>query len=184
MTVHEQITQLPHTADRVLDFHPGMGMRWEITHSAGELFQATNWLDPQMPGPPVHVHPDSAESFEVIEGTLDVLVDGEWSQLRAGERTTVPANVPHTLRNATDAPVTMLTIVEPAGRAEAFFRHMHRLLQDGRIRQLPPKDPRSAIYVAMLFCAYPDVIRTTEPPAALFRALARLGKVLGLSLES
>ena len=74
---------------RGLDFHPGMGMRWEITHSAedtsGERFQSTNWLDPRMPGPPVHVHPKYEESFEVIEGTLDVLVDGTWSQLRAGE---------------------------------------------------------------------------------------------------
>jgi hypothetical protein len=46
--------------DRHLDFHPGMGMRWEITRStqdtAGDLFEATNWLDPHMPGPPVHVH--------------------------------------------------------------------------------------------------------------------------------
>jgi Cupin domain len=41
------------------------------------------------------------------EGTLDVYVDGEWSQVRAGERVTVPANVEHTLRNATDAPVKM-----------------------------------------------------------------------------
>jgi hypothetical protein len=34
------------SADRQLDFHPGMGMRWEITRStedtSGELFESTN----------------------------------------------------------------------------------------------------------------------------------------------
>ena len=37
---------MPSNNDRNLDFHPGMGMRWEITRStedtAGELFEATN----------------------------------------------------------------------------------------------------------------------------------------------
>ena len=61
---------------RRLDFRPGLGMRWEITRStadtSGELFEATNWIEPRMPGPPVHVHPRAEESYEVIEGALEV----------------------------------------------------------------------------------------------------------------
>src|SRR6185503_6985232 len=79
----------PSDNDRRLDFHPGMGMRWEVTRStadtAGDLFEATNWLDPHMPGPPVHVHPTAEESYEIIEGALEVCVDGEWRTVRAGE---------------------------------------------------------------------------------------------------
>ena len=70
-------------------------MRWEITRStedtAGELFEATNWLDPRMPGPPVHVHPTAEESYEVVEGALEVFMNEEWSTVRAGEKATVPA---------------------------------------------------------------------------------------------
>src|SRR5437588_3384194 len=114
--------------ERQLDFHPGMGMRWEITRSAqdsaGEVFESTNWLDPRMPGPPPHVHPNSEESFEVIEGSLDVFKDGQWTTLQAGATATVAPGVPHTLRNATDEPVTAVTRIRPAGRSEAFFRHM------------------------------------------------------------
>ena len=81
--------------ERQLDFHPGMEMRWEITRSTtdtgGELFEATNWVGAQMAGPPVHVHPTAEESYEVIEGALDVFVDGEWRTLRAGETATAPA---------------------------------------------------------------------------------------------
>ena len=45
--------------DRRLDFRPGMGMWWEITRStqdtSAEPFEATNWVEPRMPRPPVHV---------------------------------------------------------------------------------------------------------------------------------
>jgi hypothetical protein len=49
-----------------------MGMWWEITRgtedTSGELFEATNWGEPRMHGPPTHVHPTAEESYEVIEG--------------------------------------------------------------------------------------------------------------------
>ncbi len=67
--------------DRRLDFRPGMGMWWAITRStedtSGELFEATNWAEPRMPGPPVHVHPTAEESYEVIEGELEVFMNGD-----------------------------------------------------------------------------------------------------------
>jgi mannose-6-phosphate isomerase-like protein (cupin superfamily) len=159
-----------------------MGMRWEITRStadtAGELFESKNWLDPEMPGPPVHVHPNQEESFEVIQGVLDVLIDGEWSSIGAGETATVLAGVPHTLRNSRDEPVTCFTRIRPAGTTEAFFYDMHRLVREGKIKRLPPKEPKSAIYAAMLFGRYPDWIRTTKPPNGVFRALAGIGRAL------
>ena len=173
-------------ADRQLDFHPGMAMRWEITRStedsSGELFESTNWLDPGMPGPPTHVHPDSEESFEVIEGSLDVCKEGEWTTLAAGATATVPAGVPHTLRNASDEPAKTVTRIRPAGRSEAFFRQMNGLIHAGKIKRLPPKEPRSAIYAAMLFDRYPDVICVTGPLSGIFKALALVGKSLRFEL--
>jgi hypothetical protein len=55
---------------------------------------------------------------------------------------------------------------------------MHRLIHEGKIKRLPPKDPRSAIYAAMLIDAYPDEIRTTKPPNGVFKTLAVVGKAL------
>ena len=174
-----------HSNDRHLDFHPGMGMRWEITRStedtAGDLFEATNWVDPHMPGPPVHVHPAAEESYEVLAGALDVCVDGEWRTVRAGETATVPAGVPHTLRNGAE-PVRIVNIHRPAQQFESFFREMHSLIQRGKIKRLPPKEPRSAIYAAMLFTKYPSEIRTTKPPNWVFKSLAFVGRVLRFKL--
>jgi len=157
-------------------------MRWEITRStedtSGELFESTNWLDPRMPGPPVHVHPSTEESFDVIEGSLDVFKDGEWSTVPAGGTVTVPAGLPHTLRNGSDEPVTVVTRIRPAQRSEAFFRDMHRLIHEGKLKRLPPKDPRSAIYAAMLFASYPEEIRATGPVSGVFKTLALVGRTL------
>ena len=172
--------------ERHLDFHPGMGMRWEVTRSTadsgGELFEATNWVDPHMPGPPEHVHPGAEESYEVVEGALDVCVDGEWRTVRAGETATVPAGVPHTLRNATAEPVRIVNIHRPAQQFESFFREMHSLIHQGKIKRLPPKEPRSAIYAAMLFGKYPNEIRTTKPPNFVFKGIALVGRALRFKL--
>jgi mannose-6-phosphate isomerase-like protein (cupin superfamily) len=173
-------------ADRQLDFHPGMGMRWEITRSteetSGELFESTHWYDAREPGPLVHVHPNTDDSFEVIEGTLEVCIDGQWRSLQAGEAVTVPAGVPHTFRNASDKPVKVISRIQPAGRSEAFFRGMHRLIHEGKVKRLPPKDPRSAIYAAMLIDAHPDEVRITKPPNGVFKTLAVVGKALRFKL--
>jgi mannose-6-phosphate isomerase-like protein (cupin superfamily) len=186
---HEsELNVAPAGAERVLDFHPGMPMRWEITRGAAEtggaLFEATNWLDAGMPGPPLHVHPTADDSFEVIEGALDFCVGGEWKTIRAGESATAPAGVPHTLRNSTPDPVRAVNVHRPALGFESFFREMHALIARGKIKQLPPKEPRSAIYAAMLFAKYPAEIRVVKPPNAVFSALALVGRALGFKLES
>jgi mannose-6-phosphate isomerase-like protein (cupin superfamily) len=177
----------PSSDDRQLDFHPGMDMRWEVTRSAadtaGALFEATNWLGPELVGPPVHVHPTAEESYEVIEGALDVCLGGEWKTVRAGESATAPAGVPHTLRNSSGEPVRIVNIHRPALQFESFFREMQSLIHQGKITHLPPKEPRSAIYVAMLFGKYPHEIRVTKPPNGVFKALAFVGRTLGFKLE-
>jgi quercetin dioxygenase-like cupin family protein len=175
-----------HDRERQLDFHPGMGMRWEITRSgedtAGELFESKNWLDPGMAGPPKHVHSNAEESFEVIEGSLEVFKDGAWRTVQPGETVSAPAGEPHTFRNSSDKPATIVTRFRPAGRQEAFFQHMHRLIQEGKVKRLPPKEPRTAIYAAMLFGEYPDVIRATGPLNGVMKAAAFVGNLLRFDL--
>jgi mannose-6-phosphate isomerase-like protein (cupin superfamily) len=155
-------------------------MWWEITRStddtSGALFEATNWIEPQMSGPPVHVHPAAEESYEVIEGALEVFLDGAWRPVRTGEKAIVPAGAPHSVRNASDEPARIVNVHQPAQRFESFFRDMHRLIHEGKIKRLPPKDPRSAIYAAMLFGKYAEEIRTTKPPNQVFQGLALIGK--------
>ena len=79
---------------RHLDFRPGMAMWWEITRStedtSGELFEATNWIEPGMAAPPVHVHPSAEESYEVVDGAIEVFMDGSWSRVGPARRRPCP----------------------------------------------------------------------------------------------
>lgn len=190
MAASDASPEVPHALapDRVLDFHPGMPMRWEITRStadtAGELLETVNWVGPGADGPPVHVHPSAEESYEVLEGNLDVFVDGGWQTLHAGDKVTVPRGKPHTLANASAEPVRLINIHRPALRFEAMFRELHALIKHGRIKQLPPKDLQSMIYAGMLFAKYSDENHMTKPPMAVFKALALLGRSLRLKVDA
>src|SRR6202035_4621066 len=108
------------------------------------VFEATVWLDARMPGPPPHMHPNSEESFEVLEGSLDVFKDGAWTTLRAGDTASVHAGAPHTFRTRSDEPVKIRARMRPAGRSEEFFRDMLALIREGKIRPVAPQEPRSA----------------------------------------
>ena len=160
-------------------------MTWEVVAGAegseGASFDTINTVGPRAGGPPVHLHPSAEESYEVLDGTLDVFVDGKWRRLRAGEKQVVPAGVPHTLKNDSDGEIKILNVHRPALRFEEFFRAFHRLVSGGLIK-LPPKDPRSLIYFAMLFSAYPEEQRAVRPPQPIFSALAAIGGRLGYRL--
>jgi mannose-6-phosphate isomerase-like protein (cupin superfamily) len=179
-------TEAVRQGDRELDFRPAIGERWEITQSAadssGEVFEATVWLDARLPGPPPHMHPNSEESFEVLEGSLDLFKDGAWTTLRSGETASVPAGARHTFRNRSDEPVKFSARLRPAGRSEEFFRHMVALIREGKIKRLPPKEPRSAIYAAMVFVSYPDVSRPAGPLNGVFKATALIGNAFRFKL--
>lgn len=172
------------TQDRKLDFG-AMGMRWEITRSTtdteGQAFEAINILAPGFAGPPLHTHPSAEESYEVLAGTLDVCVDGAWRQLGPGQRVSVPAGVPHTLRNPHADEVRLVNVHVPALQFERFFRTLQTLVVDGRM-SLPPKNFQSLVLVSMLFVAHEKEIRSASPPHSVMRALAFLGKLLGYRL--
>jgi quercetin dioxygenase-like cupin family protein len=71
-------------------------------------------------GPPPHRH-DFEEMFSVLEGEIEITFRGEVLVARAGETVNVPANAPHSFRNASAAPARMLCMCSPAGQEELFM---------------------------------------------------------------
>lgn len=172
--------------DRILDF-AATGMWWEITQSTadtnGELFEATNVVASGFAGPPLHTHPNAEESYHVLEGTLDVCVDGEWRQLGPGDSATVPAGVAHTLKNPHPGEVRLRNVHKPALNFERFFRRMHSLVAAGQLT-LPPKNFGSLVRISMLFVDHENEIKSVKPPHAVMRILAFVGKCLGYKLPA
>ncbi|MBI1247108.1 cupin domain-containing protein [bacterium] len=172
--------------DRVWDFGP-LGMKWEITKStadtSGEFFEAINVLAPEFESPPLHIHPAAEEVYEVVAGTLDVCVGGQWRKLEAGESATVPPGTPHTLKNGSGAEVRLINVHRPAQQFEQFFGGLRRLAVSGSVT-FPPKGLRSVILLSMLFCKYPQEIISVKPPRWLMSFMARFGRLLGFKLPA
>lgn len=166
---------------RILDFG-GFPGRWEILETAeetdGERFKTRMHLDERSELPP-HIHPDAEESYEVLEGELEVQVDGEWSTVSAGEKRAIPAGTEHAFRNT--GPAEVINVHRPAMRFEEFFRRFHRLKTERGV-PIPPDGLRSAMLLAMLLVEHEEEQVAVSPPHWAFKVLAKLGNVLGYRL--
>ena len=69
--------------------------------------------------PPKHFHPSQDEHFEVLDGTVRTIVDGEERSYEAGETFDIPAGTVHQL--AADPPARLHWEVRPALRTAEFF---------------------------------------------------------------
>ena len=77
-------------------------------------------LVPPGGGPPPHRH-DFEEMFTVLEGEVEFTFRGAKRVARAGETLNVPANAPHSFRNASDRAARLLCVCAPAGQEEFFL---------------------------------------------------------------
>jgi quercetin dioxygenase-like cupin family protein len=83
-------------------------------------FAILDMLIPPGGGPPPHRH-DFEECFRVLEGSVEVnLRDLPPVRLDAGDSANIPANAPHSFRNAGQTTARLLCTVVPAG-LERFF---------------------------------------------------------------
>jgi quercetin dioxygenase-like cupin family protein len=70
-------------------------------------------------GPPPHRH-DFEEMFTVLEGEVELSFRGQNIVARAGETVNVPANAPHSFRNASSEAARLLCMCTPPGQEEFF----------------------------------------------------------------
>jgi hypothetical protein len=86
------------------------------------------------------------------------------------------------VRSHGDRAAKLINIHDPALDYESFFRHFHRLVSSGTMK-LPPKDPRSLLYICVLFSAFPEEQRMVRPPQAVLSAIGFIGRRLGHRLD-
>lgn len=85
---------------------------------------------------PVHVHPTQDEFILVLDGVLDLKLDGVWTQAKAGDLVRMPRGIPHGYFNKSDQPARALFWVSPARKLEALFVALNKLDDIPRIIQL------------------------------------------------
>jgi mannose-6-phosphate isomerase-like protein (cupin superfamily) len=167
----------------VLDLRSVFGVEARIVTSAastaGEYVEMDCTVWPGS-GTMVHYHPGQVEVYDVREGTLEVLRDGGWRPIPAGESMTIPAGAVHAFRNRTGEPVRFLNRHTPALGFEDHLVTLHRLASAGKVRGT--SDLRSLIHMSMSAVEHrPDV--PVKPPFWLIRLLAFMGRRLGYSIR-
>lgn len=78
---------------------------------------------PKMQGPPPHFHNTFKESFLIIEGEMEFMINGEIKIVRAGESVDIPPRTLHTFGNKSDLPCKWVNIHSPKGFRD-FFEQM------------------------------------------------------------
>ena len=128
------------TADSADRPHLGIvGDTYTTLLTGEDTAQRFRLIDMHIPpggGPGPHRH-DFEETFHILEGELAVTFRGEKRTVHAGETINIPANAPHGLHNASDAPVRTLCICSPAGN-ERFLAEIGVLVPT---RTSPPPCP-------------------------------------------
>jgi quercetin dioxygenase-like cupin family protein len=160
------------------------GSVYAVTSAAadggGELVGMEFTLPSGSVAPPPHVHAGLTEEYEVIEGSFDVMVGGEWTTLAPGQSASVPPDTLHTFKNRSGATVRVRNVHRPPARFEDYIEHICTLTRARGIKGA--RDPRLPIYLSMLMLEYPE---TLAPGRArerlLIRALAGLGRILRFS---
>lgn len=131
-------------------------------------------------GTMVHYHPEQEETFQVLDGRLEVLRDGQWVAVPAGASHTVPGGVVHAWRNPDNGPVRFVNVHRPAGGFQDHLETLDRLAKAGKVRGT--KDLRSIIHMSMSAARHrPDV--TVKPPQWVVNFMALLGRRLGYSID-
>ena len=176
------MTAQARVAARVLE-NPVIGDRVTFLKTAaetnGEYLLERLELAPRG-GTVLHYHLTFAETFEVLEGRLNVDLDGRRLVLVPGDRLVVPAKAPHRFYSTSDEPVTFTIECRPARRMEQATRIAYGLARDGRTNA--KAIPRNIWEMAVVFdlgesylVGLPRVVQQ-----ALFGTLARIARWLGV----
>lgn len=107
----------------------------EETGGTFALWETTT--PPGNPGPPPHVHCNEDEAFFLLEGRLELVVEGHVSVIGPGSFVNVPKGILHTFRNVGTIPASFLGLVAPAG-FEGFFKEVGEPATDDTT---PPSGP-------------------------------------------
>jgi len=105
-----------------------LGTTYEIILSKEDSGGAMSIVRAEAPpdsGPLLHVHQDADETFVILSGRSEFLLNGNRSILGAGETVFVPRGSEHTFRVVGDEPALHLVILTPGG-FEGFFVEMGR----------------------------------------------------------
>jgi mannose-6-phosphate isomerase-like protein (cupin superfamily) len=95
-------------------------------------------------GSPLHIHHYEDEVIHVLEGAIDIRLDGKKLHAPVGGIIHLPKNIPHALQNPLKVPLRIMVYAIPGG-LENYFDEVDTALQNG------PLDQETHIKISMKY---------------------------------
>lgn len=92
-----------------------LGHKVKVHNPSGDFDMVEGTTFPNVPGPPPHHHEKLSETFFVLEGSMEFIVNNEIILVAQGESIDLPPNTLHTFRNPEQTPCRWLNIHSPKG---------------------------------------------------------------------
>ena len=117
---------------------------------------------------PPHVHPHQDEYIYVLEGRIDLILDGKTQVAHTGDLVRMPRGIPHAFFNNSGLPAKALFWAAPAGKLLALYQRIHnmsspaevvKVAKDYDVVFLPPVSSAAAV-ASGLHAA--DTVRTDQ----------------------
>ena len=109
------------------ELHGDGGFRLRLVRTAAETGGEVLEMEASYAGngqwPPEHLHPRQLERFEVLEGAVRAIIDGNERRYGTGEKFEVPSATPHTM--TADEPARLRWEVTPALRTAEMFEALY-----------------------------------------------------------
>ena len=85
---------------------------------------------------PPHVHPHQDEYIYVLDGRIDLILDGRTQSASAGDLVRMPRGIPHAFFNNSGHAVTALFWASPAGKLVDLYRRIHNVSTPAEVTKL------------------------------------------------
>ena len=107
----------------------------------GDKYCVCEAIVPPGAGAPPNHHAGETESFLVLEGTVEFMIDGATRTLNAGDFQIVPDGALHAFTATGDRPARLLITNAPGRMHDAFFTGIGVPVPDGTTEAPPPDGP-------------------------------------------
>lgn len=148
--------------------------------SGGKLLQVDVTAEPHKQGPPLHVHRNFVERYDIKEGRVAIALHGDIRILEPGDHLEIPRSAAHTFKVEGDAPVRMVVDFVPAGTYEGFLETMYGLAEAGKTDE---QGRPNLLHMAVIGRKHLDDFALARPTygvqKVLFALLAPIGRLFG-----
>jgi quercetin dioxygenase-like cupin family protein len=130
---------LRETADITRNNQSLDGVSWNILGQVYTPKQITDdsfsWhaVFPEETFVPPHTHPDQDEYIYILEGRMDLTLDGLTNTANSGDLVRLPRGIPHGFFNNSGKPVKALFWAAPAGKLVDLYRRIHNMSSPAQV---------------------------------------------------